>query len=111
MRWKIYYDDGTTFSDEDGSLEDAPARGVQAIVCKDERLGWVVETGCDYYVWKDGRFYARDIFGLFDFLIDSGLVKFGRTITSMEYNQVFQRALEDAAFARKGGYDRRERKP
>ncbi len=111
MRWRIYYPDGLTFDgDGEGDLELAPARGVQAIVQKNER-GWHTETGGDYYVWKDGLWVAVDIFGLFDYLIETGLVKFGRTITNTEYREIYQRALDDADFGRRDGLLPGERKP
>ena len=106
--WKIYYADESTFSNEDGSPKDAPARGVQAIIQPDEGVAWSTETGGDYYVWRDEKWWSCDIFGLFDFLIESGLVKFGRTITAKEFNDIFQRALKEAS---KGGFKSRERKP
>ena len=106
--WKIYYADRLTFSSDDGSIEDAPARGVQAIIQDDASVVWTTETGGDYYVWRDDRWWSVDIFGLFDFLIESGLVKFGRTITTIEFNEIFQWALSEAS---KGGFKPRERKP
>lgn len=106
--WKIYYADGSTFSSEDGSIEDAPARGVQVIIQPDKGVVWATQTGQDYYIWRDGRWWACDIFGLFDFLIEGGQVKFGRTITTDEFNEIFQRALGEA---NKGGFLNRERKP
>lgn len=40
LRWRIYYDDGSVFSSEDGHAKDAPARGVIAIA---------QATGCDHH--------------------------------------------------------------
>ncbi len=34
--WRIYYADGSTFGDEDGAMEQAPAFGVLAVVCDPE---------------------------------------------------------------------------
>lgn len=108
MTWKIYYGDGSTFSSDDGSREEAPARGVQVIIQDDSDIVWTTETGGDYYVWRDGRWWAVDQFGLYDFLIESGLVKFGRTITTPEFQDVFEQARKEA---HKGGFKPRERKP
>ena len=109
--WKIYYADGSTFSSNEGSLEDAPARGVQGIAQANSAVGWHVASGGDYYIWCDDGWMAVDIFGLFDYLIESGTVKFGRTITNAEYNEIFQKALADADFGRKHGFLPEERKP
>jgi len=32
MKWKIYYDDDSTYSNEDGAWVDAPAHGVVVVV-------------------------------------------------------------------------------
>ena len=107
MKWRIYYEDGE-FSSEEGGIAEAPARGVMVIVQDDEHVGWATQTGSDYYVWRDGRWWGVDIFGLYDFLIELGLVKFGRTITSKEFNAIYQRALSEAP---KHGFKPKERKP
>ncbi len=50
-RWRIYYDDGSTFSFEDGPAEDAPLDGVQVIVERFENGNVQIHEGCDYYYW------------------------------------------------------------
>lgn len=110
MGWKIYYEGGGTFDSENGNLKDAPARGVQVIVMGDPDVGWWMQEGSDYYIWQADRWVGVDLFGLFDFLIESGIVKFGRTITTAEYMEIRKRAMGDRDFARKTGYLRRERK-
>lgn len=80
--WRIYYDDGSTFSDEDGTLKDAPAFGVQAVVC-------------DPDLWGTG-----DFVGLIDYLIKIGLVKFGRLAKNEDYNRALQAARSDPDFAK-----------
>jgi len=79
-RWRIYYRDGETFSDEDGSLVDAPAFGVQAIVCEPD-------------VW-----HAGDILGLVDYLVRIGLVKFGTLTSNEDYHRAVTAAREDPDF-------------
>lgn len=51
MRWKVYYDDGTTFSSDDGSAEKAPLDGVQAVVQYHPNGRNEVLEGHDYYWW------------------------------------------------------------
>lgn len=93
MEWQIFYGDGTTFSDEDGGPEEAPARDVQVIVqdCK-QHISELV-TGGDYYIWE-GRWRAVDLFGLYDYLIEPGwkVVLFGRMISQDEYSELVHRA-------------------
>lgn len=87
---RIYYSDGRVASE--GPF---PARDVQVIVQEDERTGWFMLTGFDYYVQRGGWWIGVDIFGLFDFLLDSGVVLFGRTIDADEYDNIYQRARTD----------------
>lgn len=51
MRWKIWYSDGSTFSDADGTPDEAPKSGVQVIHVADGRCGRRVLKLVDYYVW------------------------------------------------------------
>lgn len=68
-----------------------PARDVQVILQEDDK-GPYFQSGADYYVWWDERWLGVDLFGLFDYLMDSGLVLFGRTITNEEYQAIYQEA-------------------
>jgi hypothetical protein len=80
MKWKIYYDDGTTFSDLDGTPDLAPAFGVQAVVCSPD-------------LWGCG-----DIVGLIDYLSQPGMhkcVRFGRLTTNKKYADVLDMARSD----------------
>lgn len=52
MRWKIFYANGSTFSDQDGKPQDAPKRGVQIVHVEDGRCGRRVLKYGDYYVWS-----------------------------------------------------------
>lgn len=104
MAWCIYYGDGSTYSSEDG--DSPPARGVQVILQDDPSVGVAAVTGLDYYVRDGERWRPVDIFGLYDFLLDTGLVLFGRTITSEEYREVMRQAMAD-----KTGWTVFERKP
>jgi hypothetical protein len=98
--WRIYYSDGTVY---DGDRP--PARDVQVILQHDED-GPYFQSGSDYYIRLGDRWQGVDIFGLFDYLLDSGLVLFGRTITRKEYDAAYQRAKVDKNTWRPG-----ERRP
>ena len=103
--WRIYYADGLIFTSEDGLSKDAPSRGIQAIVQDHPDVGVEIVTGGDYYVNENEHWRSVDIFGLFDYLMESGLVLFGRTISRKEYQEIMRVALKD-----KAGWLPRERK-
>jgi hypothetical protein len=107
MDWKIFYEDGSTFSSEDGSPTDAPALGIQVIVQNDPDSGRYNQSGSDYYVYRDGRWWGVDIFGLFDFLIHHSPVKFGRTTDNETYLSLFHRAEDDPDFLPRSGFHKR----
>lgn len=89
---KVFYQDKTLTVGED----EIDGRGVQVILQDNHNVGAEIVTGGDYYVLrKDGKWWAVDQNGLYDFLLDSGIVLFGRTITSDEYNRVMKQAFED----------------
>lgn len=92
--WEIFYDNGETFNSEDGSPEEAPGRGVIAIVCPDKIQEWVIVSKFDYYIFRPDGWYGVDQFGLYDYLIDPGfkIVKFGRTIDNAEFQRIHQSA-------------------
>lgn len=95
--WRIYYADNTKFTSEDGSVFDAPARGVQVITQPDKYNGFRTVMG-DYYIFQPWGWEGCDINGLFDYLCEPGpkTVKFGRTIANDDYSRIFQRALDEA---------------
>jgi len=110
MAYRVYYDDHKEF-DVPREGEKPPARGVQVIIQEDKSVGWAAVTSKDYYILRDGRWYAVDENGLYDYLLDTGLVLFGRMITQEEYDDVMRRAMADLSLARKTGYLPHERKP
>jgi hypothetical protein len=66
INWRIYYADGTTFDSSQGEPEDAPATRVIIIVQRHEdpqEHAYFVWMN-DYYVWRNGRWYAVDYLAL-----------------------------------------------
>lgn len=114
MRWKIFYGDGSTYSDAAGSAYDAPARNVQAIIADDKDHGWHCVRTCDYYWYLpiDDLWQGGDQFGLFDHLIEPGAkrILFGRTLGNQEFADVMERAYHDADLPPKTGWRPTERK-
>lgn len=106
MSWRIYYGpDNHTDGSGPGPTGDR-ARGIQVILQHHPDVGWYTQNSSDYYIWheQEKRWVGVDIFGLFDFLLESGLVLFGRTITNREFQAVMDRVVEDRAWGRKHGY-------
>ena len=99
MRWRIYYDTGSTFSDTDGSPYDAPALGVLVIACEDESVGRVLVYGQSYYFWWDehARWWGGNLFGMFDYLQRPGprRVLFGREVPNPAWNGAIKLATDD----------------
>lgn len=116
MDWRIFYSDGSTFDSAQGTHLEAPATGVQVIVVRDSdapesNVGHFILQRRDYYWYEDGEWYCGDIFGMFDFLMRSGVVKFGQSIPNREYREILGRAGRDPDFPRKSGYRPGEIKP
>jgi hypothetical protein len=117
MKWKIYYDNGTAFSNRDGNVVDAPARGVQVIVQVDKYHGWYTETAYDYYIWDDRgeghKWIGVDFVGVIDYIIEPGwkCILLGRTVSNKRFNEIFQKAKNDLEFGKKTAFRRWEKKP
>lgn len=134
MKWKLYYGDGSTFSDEDGSWEDAPALDVQALVCEDSDVGYELNEGSDgwiqNYIWwpEASRPWGVDAYGSLDYLVEVGALelgepistmslqdlidagmKIGRSINSKRFEEIHQRAARDDYFPAKSARTRMER--
>lgn len=85
LKWAIYYDDGTRFTNLDGTPDEAPFFGVQAIAC------------------EDGLWLARNYDGLIDYLQMSGMVKcvkMGRATSNLKYSKATEWARTDPDISR-----------
>lgn len=103
--WRIYYADGTTFSSDDGTPEDAPGLGVVVIPQSDPDVGRMMMARWDHYCWHGDQWWGHDIVGLIDCLALPGLnrVIHGRTVSQEDYRAIYQRALDDPDFVPKSG--------
>ena len=81
MLWKIHYEDGSTFSNEDGSFRDAPFFGVLGVVCDSD------------------EWHSVDFAGLLDYLMQVGIVKLGRLSSNEVYHKVMTKARNDSDFS------------
>lgn len=97
--WRIFYEDGSTFSDEDGSPFEAPRTGVQAIVYSDVD-GLSMLSQSDYYYYEPERcdwgWWHCSPHGMTLHLQRAmrPLVLFGSMIPTDNYNEVEKAALE-----------------
>ena len=90
MRWCVLYDNGTRYSDQDGSPDGAPPYGVLGIWQPDGRSLY----NKDFYIWRDdyGAWIEVDQIGLVDHLVTAAravtAVKVGRTVPWQQYRAV-----------------------
>ncbi len=106
--WEIYYDDGTTFSDVDGSPLDAPSFGVIAVVTPDETVGRMVMHKWDWYYQVDGQWWGSDIYGVLDRLthnLEVTALKQGRNVNNTAYRRIIGEATTNPRFPKKSAKD------
>lgn len=111
MTWKIFYGDGSTFSNEDGPPESAPAANVQAIAqVADIAIGRRTCSRFDFYWFDRGEWHGSDLFGLFDYLmrVSPSIVKFGRVLPRLEFEAILSRAVNDPDLTPKVAWDTHE---
>lgn len=97
--WRIYYADGTTFSNAQGDPRDAPRVGVIAVAQEDAEVGYRIVHAHDYYYWEpavDG-WCCSDLLGAFDHLVRcrEPLVLMGRMIATPAYRALLRRMREE----------------
>lgn len=99
MDWSIYYDDGSIWSSENGSVEETPGLGVVAVLLKPEGSPMIV-VGHDFYCWHEDqqRWWGADQSGVWDYLHRPGWKKvlFGRTVSNEQYGRIHAQAMRDA---------------
>ena len=100
LKWRIYYDDGSTVDSSTTTADQSPKLGVIAVVQTDPERGRIVIHRFDFYWYEHGEFWGSDIFGLWDYLTRPGMkvVLFGRTVATALYSEIVQRACNDTDF-------------
>jgi len=120
MDWIVYYEDGSTFTSDDGKPEDAPRRGAMIVANRDRECGkilsWNEESGtqaplqysdADFFVWRKGQWLPVDQFGMLDYLLEPGAYKvvlWGRMSTREQMHKVYLQAFHDKRMHEKSGY-------
>lgn len=89
--WRIYYGDGSVFSNTDGEAWDAPRQDVQAIVQQDSRTGWRLCSGRDYFYYDVDRGGWNTSDQVWDHMIccRQPLVLFGRQLSDDAWRKLF----------------------
>lgn len=96
LKWRIYYDDGSTFSNLEGRFADAPSDGVLAVVEKDPETGYKIYREADYYFQVPGSETIGQTDDLGPFLRKTGLVKFGRWTSRKFWANTWRRIVEES---------------
>ena len=101
MNWKIYYTDGTTYSDEDGDWENAPSHGVVCVVVKDPDYGRFVLNGLNYY-YRPNNAGPLDVAHCNDIvpqLVEQApWLKFGTGVSKAHWKEILIKATKDPDF-------------
>lgn len=104
--WRIFYDDGTTFSDLDGQPHEAPPRGFICAVGYDERGRRYIMHGWDHYYFdrEANQWWGCEIHGLIDRLCMNRVYayKLGRTVMVSEWQRLMAAADADPDFPVEG---------
>lgn len=107
MLWRIHYDDGSTFSDEDGVPDETRAYGVLAIAQSDTQVGRVIIHDKEFYVYRQdfGYWVGSDRRGIFDALLRRVpiVVCEGRTVSDKDFRIAWAKATDDPDFPRQSG--------
>lgn len=110
LNWRVYYGDGSTFSNEDGPPDQAPGLNVQVIAYRDPEVGNRLQAIHDYYWFESGLWAGGDLFGLWYYLQKPGLkvVKFGATLARDDFMEIYRKAKNDPDLPAKTGRARGE---
>lgn len=98
--WRIYYEDESTFSSDDGSPFEAPRTGVQVIAYRDGD-GVSLLSQADYYYYEperaDGGWWHCSPEGMTLHLIRARrpLIVFGSMIKLDKFTEIEVRAIKD----------------
>jgi len=97
LAWRIYYDGGGTFSNEDGPPDRAPGWGAVVIPQADPDVGRMMMSRWDHYCWHEGQWWGHDLVGLMDCLARPGpsVVVHGRTVPQAAWRAIYNTALTD----------------
>jgi hypothetical protein len=95
--WKIYYADGSTYSNEDGEAAFAPGGGVICVAWYDQDNRRRLAHGADYYICDEGRWFGVDAAGFWQYMAEPGhkVVKLGRMTGDLNFRLIMSKAMND----------------
>jgi hypothetical protein len=98
--WRIYYSNGTTFDNTQGSPADAPPTGVICIKQNNRMHGNVVTAFKDFYWWNHDEWWGSDQAGFWQYMFVPGnkVVKFGVSVPSEVFHEIMKVAIADKDF-------------
>jgi hypothetical protein len=96
MKWRIYYDNGSTFDSLQGEPEQAPSIGVICIKHFIENE-WRIQAFTDYYIREKDEWWGADAPGFWQYMFRPGfkVVKFGTNIKDEPFQKIVTQARED----------------
>jgi len=101
MQWCIYYEDGSTFSDEDGAPHESPVWGCVALAQPALDSSDKIMVNADYYLWRPDRnlWYQCGVDGLDDHICHFGhlieCVRKTRYIPTIDFREIWKQARID----------------
>lgn len=99
IRWIVFYDDGSSFSNLDGEPDQAPRWGIICISGYDQNGGRSIQHRTDYYCWNYEQWIAMDGTGLIDYLANfpgkEKVVLMGRHVPNYVFDRVYHMADTD----------------
>ena len=98
VEWRVYYEDGSVFDDTQGSWDDAPIDGVQAVAVRNHLCGRQVHSGREYYLIPPHIDHVVSVNDLGPTLRRLRWIKFGREIPKEQFQKILKQACEDPVF-------------
>ena len=115
-RYVIVYEDGSggleTYTDVDAAAgKPPPQRGVQVVAREDREVGRKLVYRAPFYWWLEDKQIWRggDLYGLLDWLLDSGRFMLGRSMEDGEFLEAMKLAKEHPHLPPKSAISRTER--
>ena len=102
VNWRIYYGDGSTYSNEDGAPDSAPCSRVICVAFYADDQRRKICPQADFYIWDGGRWFSADASGFWQYMGEPGSkgVKFGREIGDLKYRSIMSTAMNDLPLER-----------
>lgn len=97
VAWKIYYSDGSSFSNLEGKPEDAPPTGVICIKQLSAENKYELLALRDFYIWAGKEWWLADASGFWQYMFKPGkkIVKFGTNVDDFTFERIMAEARED----------------